>query len=69
MSLFGSNQKMCATCAYWTGARECVSQGRQVANCDGYGKCAIPNGPMKNMQRLGSMCACDCWQKWPILTD
>lgn len=65
--IFGSNHKLCATCAYWTGARESISFGGQVTNCEGYGKCAIPNGPLKNSQRLGNTCACFDWKKWPVL--
>ena len=64
---FGSNQKMCATCAFWTGQRECDSYGMNVKNCTGYGKCAVPNGPFKNSDRLGNTCACFNWEKWPVL--
>ncbi len=67
MSVFGSSNKLCATCVYWMGQRQSDFTGNSVSNCDGPGKCAVPNGPYKNATRTGNTCACSEWQKWPVL--
>lgn len=64
---YNGSHRLCATCAYWTGAREITSGSTSVTNCEGTGKCAIPNGPLRNFERLGNTCACQDWKKWPVL--
>ena len=60
--------KQCATCAYWTGSRECDYFGQRVtvASAMDKGKCAIPRGGWRGQQRQA--CAqCQDWLKWPVL--
>ena len=60
--------KNCATCAYWTGARQCgnFNQSVVVGSSSDRGQCAIPKGGWKGQQRAASS-TCNDWGKWPVL--
>ena len=60
--------KHCATCAFWTGAREVDYWGQRVTvdSCSTKGKCCIPRGGWKGMERTAGG-ICSDWQKWPVL--
>ena len=65
---YPSSWKQCATCAFWTGKRECDRWGQRVTVASGMekGKCAIPVGGWRGQQRQA--CAqCKDWQQWPVL--
>ena len=60
--------KQCATCAYWTGSRECDRWGQKVtvaSSCE-KGMCMIPQGGWHRQQRQASA-QCSDWMKWPVL--
>jgi hypothetical protein len=65
---YPGNWKQCATCAFWTGNRECDYFGQRVTVASGMekGKCAIPKGGWKNQQKQANS-QCGDWQKWPVL--
>ena len=65
---YPNSWKQCATCAFWTGERECDRFGQRVtvASAMTKGRCAIPKGGWKNQQRQAN-CQCKDWQKWPVL--
>ena len=65
---YPSSWKQCATCAFWTGQRECDYFGQRVTVSSPMdkGKCAIPRGGWKGNDRQANSC-CSDWQKWPVL--
>lgn len=60
--------KRCATCAFWTGSRQCDFFGQIVTieNAMTKGKCAIPYGGWKGYEKQANA-SCTSWQKWPVL--
>lgn len=63
---FGS-YKLCATCTYWAGQRNVDRFGNCVTNCAGEGRCANPQAPHWNGQRMANSCACFSYEKWSVL--
>lgn len=60
--------KQCATCAFWTGARVSDTFGQYVTVGGPMekGKCAIPSGSWKGVQKQANA-GCTSWKKWPVL--
>ena len=67
-SQYPGSWKQCATCAFWTGSRECDHFGQRVTvnSPTDKGKCAIPQGGWKGSQKQANS-QCRDWQKWPVL--
>lgn len=68
MTKYPSSWKQCATCAFWTGPRQCGTFNQDVAVDSGstQGKCAIPSGGWKGQQRQASS-TCSDYKKWQVL--
>lgn len=66
---YSKNYKLCLTCAFWAGSRECDNTGNNVhvKNSLEKGKCQIPNGPYKNAIRTAGQSSCNKFQKWLLL--
>ena len=62
---YSGNLKLCATCAYWVGQRDCDTFRTWVKNCSNEGRCALPNGPIRTTP--ANKCACLNWEKWSVL--
>lgn len=60
--------KQCATCAFWSGARQSDVWGDNVTVDEATvrGKCAIPSGGFKHHD-MPACSTCSDWQKWPVL--
>ncbi len=65
---YQGSSKYCATCAFWTGNRECDRFGQRVtvASPMDKGKCMAPKGGWRNQQRQANT-QCTNWQKWAVL--
>ncbi len=60
--------KNCAVCNYWGGSRQAHSSGQFVIvdSSTLNGKCLLPNGPWKGMNRQAIM-NCDKWARLGLL--
>ena len=63
-----NSMKQCATCAFWSGNRECDRFGQRVTvpSAMEKGKCSIPTGGWKGQQKQANF-RCTAWQKWSVL--
>ena len=64
---YNSFNKVCATCAYWTGNRVVNNFGTTVTTQDDNyrAKCMCPNGP-RMTERIPSN-GCSSYKKWEVL--
>lgn len=67
MADYAGTNKLCATCVYWVAQRDVDILGSRVTNCAAQGRCAIPQGSLRNFQRPANACACFDYAKWPVL--
>ena len=65
MADYSGNQKLCATCAYWTGTRNLNFSATWVTNCASEGRCAVNRRVIKTT--IANLCACSNWKKWEVL--
>ena len=65
---YQATNKVCATCAFWTGSRECDRSGKRVtvSSAAEKGKCADPKGSMKGITKSAGAMS-HCWQKWSVM--
>ena len=63
---YSKTAKVCATCAYWGGARRVVSNGNSAEPTNSSAKCQHPAGPGRNCTCSGGN-KCPCWEMWPPL--
>ncbi len=63
-----TNQKNCATCQYWCGARK-VAQGKNVSvdNAANKGKCVAPAKGRKGIDTQPNYNGCAGYAKWDNL--
>lgn len=66
MADWSTSYKVCATCAYWIAQRDADLYGARAIKCANEGRCAIHQGPYRNMTRSASS-NCQKWEKWPVL--
>lgn len=59
----GGSYKVCATCAFWDGARE-IRDDEVVCNNRDSGTC---RGPSFNGWRMGAVSTCTSWACWSKL--
>lgn len=67
MPSYPGNYRICATCAYWVARRDADLYGARVTECDEKGRCAVHQGPYRNMQRPCNGSACEKHLRWPVL--
>lgn len=63
---YSKTNKVCATCAYWTGGRNLVNSGSSSEPTSNSAKCQIPNGSNRGSTKFCSP-SCSNWVKWPVL--
>ena len=63
---YSKTNKVCATCAYWTGSRNLVNSGNSSEPTSNSAKCQIPNGSNRGSTKFCSS-SCSNWAKWPVL--
>ncbi len=63
---YSKTNKVCATCAYWTGSRNLVNSGNSSEPTCNSAKCQNPNGFNRGNTRSYSS-SCSGWMKWPVL--
>ena len=65
---YNTNWKICATCAYWMGRRDCdhFNQHAIVSSSNESGTCKIPSGPWRNSSKAANA-SCPSYLKWPVL--
>lgn len=65
---YSKNIKNCATCTYWMGQRSSEQSGQRVVVLSNMekGKCGIPKGASRGLQKSAST-SCRDWMKWSLL--
>ena len=49
---YSKTNKVCATCAYWTGSRHLVNSGNSSEPTSNSAKCQIPNGSTRRSTKF-----------------
>lgn len=60
MSSWSCDQRVCASCRYWLGAREVDFSGSFYEAAESEGKCCNPNGGFRGC-RMGEGSSCSDW--------
>ncbi|MBR0085530.1 MAG: hypothetical protein IJL97_03165 [Lachnospiraceae bacterium] len=65
---YPNNWKQCATCAYWTGARETdnLCQRVYVDSPMSKGRCMLRGGAWFRYEKQANA-SCNSFEKWPVL--
>lgn len=63
---FDKEQRCCATCHYWTGARKAFSQERVTAEVNERARCTNPDSDYRNLF-VNTLHVCDKYQRWDQL--
>lgn len=62
---FPANERFCATCNYWTGARTVSADRQSVTVADGVrGTCTNPRSPRYNQQTRPDQLFPNGWERW-----
>lgn len=63
---FDKEQRRCATCHYWTGARKVYSQERVTAEVNERARCTNPDSDYRNLF-VNALHVCNQYQRWDQL--